>query len=330
MPSLYEEYSPWKGAHFMDRLAAIKKGGKCAPVSLQISLTNRCCAKCYYCYVENSNKFKVDIDTEKLFKVLEEAKEMGVKAIEITGGGEPLVHPDVWKIISKINELGLDLGLITNGIMLDPEKLGKATWVRISLDSFNPATYKKIKGVNMPDMKLIGKMCKNKNVTVGASCVITPYNYKELYSFAKKAKEMGFSNVCFKPVEVENRKVLNRFEKIVKEQMDKAIKLTDNNFKVFSLELRRNDNTEAKPFPLCIQQHLAAFIWSNGDIYSCCSLQGNKNMVVGNIYKGSFKDQWFSRKIIGIKDCKIECFFAGKNSFLNYLVGDNPKHVNFM
>lgn len=334
MALLYEEYSPWKGAHFINRLKQIKETGKCPPVSLQIAPTNRCCSKCYYCYVKKNNENNQELKTETALNLIDQASELGVKAVEITGGGEPLIHHGIWKIISRITELKLDLGLITNGFKIIPEKISKATWVRFSIDSFNPVTYKKIRGVNMSDildLNAVKAICQNKSITTGASCVVTPYNYNELFCFAKTAKEMGFSNVCFKPVELEVRCILVPYLETIKNEMKKIINLSDRNFKVFSLEmdLSSKKNTRKK-FPLCLQQHIAMFVGADGNLYPCCSMQGGTKQAMGNICNGKLRDLWYSRQAIKLRDCNLACFWENKNIFLNYISSDNPRHVNFM
>ena len=42
------------------------------------------------------------IPYEKCLEILDDCAEMGVKAIQITGGGEPSVHPDHTKIYQAV------------------------------------------------------------------------------------------------------------------------------------------------------------------------------------------------------------------------------------
>ncbi|WP_372997657.1 radical SAM protein [Lutispora sp.] len=329
---LYEEYSIWKGVHFIDRLNKIKAEGICDPVSLQISLTNLCNNNCFYCYVSEQNKLKESLDTDVVLRLLNEAKKMNVKSVEITGGGEPTLHRDFDIIVRKINELELELGLVTNGFHIVPEDLNFATWVRISIDSFNSETYKRIRKADMPDLKPIEVLCRNSKVAVGASCVITPYNYTSLYEFAKTAKEIGFKNVWFKPVKINgSSKIIDGYKEVCLKQFEDTMNLVDDNFKVFypSFNGNRGANNN-KCFRRCIQQHLSAFVWSNGDLYPCCSLQGFKDMCIGNINRNSFIEQWNNRKIIEPNECFLRCFWEEKNIFLNYIMLDNPPHVNFV
>ncbi|MBS5913926.1 MAG: radical SAM protein, partial [Paenibacillus macerans] len=258
MTLLYEEYSPWKGVHFLDRLNIVKSGGVCSPVSLQLGLTNKCSNKCYYCYVKEQNNLGETLKTDAVVNLLEEAKMMGVKSVEITGGGEPTLHPDFWDIVDKIRDLDLELGLVTNGLHLKSDKIHKldfVSWVRISIDSYNPTIYKEIRGANLLNLEPIMKLCKETNVIVGASCVITPKNYQEIYEFAKMSKDLGFSHVWFKPVEMsDNPTILNQYLDVCEENIKKASMLADSNFKVFSPNLKAEVQGIMKPFLKCICQ----------------------------------------------------------------------------
>lgn len=66
-------------------------------------------------------------------------------------GGEPLLHPDICKMIKIVSPLTKDVGLVTNGLLLSKyikeiqdSKLPKIT---VSLHSLNPNTFKKITGI---------------------------------------------------------------------------------------------------------------------------------------------------------------------------------------
>jgi len=59
---------------------------------------------------------------------------VGTKAVTITGGGEPLCHPNIDKIIRLFFDAGIEVGLVTNGLLLNRIRsvIDLLTWVRIS------------------------------------------------------------------------------------------------------------------------------------------------------------------------------------------------------
>jgi hypothetical protein len=67
---------------------------------------------------------------------MDQYKSFGCESVTITGGGEPLLHPEINDIVSYIHDLGVSIGLVTNGWQvrnLTEENWNKVTWVRVSL-----------------------------------------------------------------------------------------------------------------------------------------------------------------------------------------------------
>lgn len=86
-------------------------------------------------------------------KIMEEAKELGVKGIVFKGGGESTMHPQLYKIVQIADEIGFEIGLVTNGINLNNLKLlevlaAHCAYVRISIDGPDPESRKEIHGVD--------------------------------------------------------------------------------------------------------------------------------------------------------------------------------------
>lgn len=125
---------------------------------LRISLIDRCNFRCPYCMPSeqfhhayeflNKNQW---LSFEEIVRLAKVFIQLGVKKIRLTGG-EPLMRPDIDKLIKELVTLdGLDdLALTTNGSMLTDvaPKLKAAGLKRltISLDSLDPVIYKQMSG----------------------------------------------------------------------------------------------------------------------------------------------------------------------------------------
>jgi len=100
---------------------------------LQLCPTNRCNLNCEFCSCGDREK-NIEMPLVDVIKILDDAKGCGCQAITITGGGEPLMHPDINNIIRACRERFIKVGLVTNGMLLD--RLTEAVdWCRISFDS---------------------------------------------------------------------------------------------------------------------------------------------------------------------------------------------------
>ncbi len=141
-----------------DRLLQFITGNNHAinPVTVELWPSLSCNARCPLCPNRLSGaRDEADSTNElKLFKlndckrIVHELKEAKVKSIILTGGGEPLLHPQIVQITQIINNYSLKWALFTNGLLLTP-KLAKELFLRnpdffrISLDAGTAEQYSK-------------------------------------------------------------------------------------------------------------------------------------------------------------------------------------------
>lgn len=119
---------------------------------LRVSITDRCNYRCIYCKPEEQFEFiphEEILRYEEIVEIIEEAVNLGVAKVRITGG-EPLARKGVVDFIKKLKEIKKleDISLTTNGFFLSEyaEKLKDAglNRVNISLDSLQEEKYKRI------------------------------------------------------------------------------------------------------------------------------------------------------------------------------------------
>jgi len=120
------------------------------PVSLRISVTDRCTLRCRYCMPAESMTLAPRHDVLRLEEVLEFARlvqrHFGLAKVRITGG-EPLLRRNLCALVSPLAALGPgDLALTTNAARLpamaaDLCRAGLRR-VNISLDTLHPLTYR--------------------------------------------------------------------------------------------------------------------------------------------------------------------------------------------
>ncbi len=121
---------------------------------LRLSVSEQCNLNCVYCRRSEpkgcrAGKEKKFLTIKECVTIAEAAVNLGMTRIRLTGG-EPLVHPNITDIVSRLSRMeGLkDLSLSTNGILLENMafKLADAGLerVNISLDSLDEETYRRI------------------------------------------------------------------------------------------------------------------------------------------------------------------------------------------
>lgn len=121
------------------------------PVSnLRISLTPKCNLSCIYCHREGENTAEGPLTAEEIAEVLRVAAGFGIRSVKFTGG-EPMLRPDLPDIIRSVPP-GMESSITTNGTLLAglaaDLKLAGLRRVNVSIDSLDPAIYRKITGTD--------------------------------------------------------------------------------------------------------------------------------------------------------------------------------------
>ena len=83
---------------------------------------------------------------DMLLNTCKDLVDMGVKAINWTGGGEPTLNPHLKDAIKYCGSNGIKMGMFTNGALMDRFDLFETlvdnmTWVRFSVDAGTEKTY---------------------------------------------------------------------------------------------------------------------------------------------------------------------------------------------
>lgn len=166
---------------------------------LRVSVTDKCNLRCIYCMNEKENTFlKNDekLTDDEIYRIVKESSELGIKKVRITGG-EPLVRPNLVKLIGRINSISgvEEIYLTTNGIlladMIDELALNGLKGVNISLDSLNEERFNKL--------TRLGKLNKvleaiDKAIDLGIkvklnTVIVNDINKDEIMDFVNLTKE---------------------------------------------------------------------------------------------------------------------------------------------
>jgi pyruvate-formate lyase-activating enzyme len=156
------------------------------PVTVQFWPSLSCDVRCPTCpYRLTDARTQADKDDQlhlmpvPFFKQLVRSlKRAGVNSVFLTGGGEPLQHPDLPTMVDELKTIDLGWGLFTNGISLTPElatKLLKAKpgFFRVSLDAGEPELYSKIYATSPDTFEVV----KSNVINAGKIAAQLGYNW---------------------------------------------------------------------------------------------------------------------------------------------------------
>lgn len=352
-------YTRMKIFHFKDKLDSLPAGSGniLPPLNVRIKPTNACNHNCWYCayrakglQLGQDMNLQDSIPREKMLEIIDDLVEMRVKAVTFSGGGDPFCYPHLLEAARKLADSPLKFAALTNGARLtgDVAELfaHHATWLRISMDGWDDASYREYRGC--PDgefTKIIGNMERFKalggNCYLGVCIVVDKANHTHVYDLIKILKSTGVDSVKISPCIVSNSGRENNeyhaplFE-AVKEQTNRAIA----DFSGSALEIFDSYHTQldtfAKTYTWCPYLQITPVIGADQNVYSCHDKAYNlQDGLLGSIRDNRFKDIWFSDKnrfyrINPAKVCNHHCVVDGNNRMVLEYLDSDPCHIDFV
>ena len=305
----------------------LRRGLMCQPRFAVIYPTYVCDHACLGCdYAEYNRQTKAaTLSGEQLDGVIDQVAELGVRAVEFCGGGEPLLHPDIDHAIRKLRSLGLAVGLLTNGTSITPARadiLARAcAYIRVSIEAGEESTFQRVK---RPKWRPSGLMQVLENVAmligcrdrVGSACQVSlkytvdENNQHDLEAAVQHAARLGVDSIQFKCI----RNVASELANGRKHALARELR---------SLRLRypsvriMGDLLPLRMTVPCWLSPLHVVIDAVGDVFVCCYYRHRADRHrYGNVFERPLRDLWYSSehlaKLGGIRkeECeKYDCRF---------------------
>lgn len=280
--------------------------GSSMPILIEIAPSGKCNASCPWCFFRKKNKPKF-INKEVMLQAIDDLTELGLKAINWSGGGEPTLHPDFNEFISYAAKKGLKQGIFSNGYQEIPQQ-DKFEWIRLSL------TDKGIKRIIKP--KVPFGICVNH---------IYSYTVRDLDALCLQAKQVGAAYFQVRPALVES----NITQPVILPP-NHLKNHTDKNFQVYITEYKYREAREPKNYKNCYGYHFVPSIDWNGRLSVCLYLTNNPEYVLGDLNKKRIINIWPDIK----QEYKVipECQRCCKNHEINKILYavKNIKNVDFI
>lgn len=194
-----------------DRVKAWLAGERIAPITIDCALTRACSYRCVYCYGNlQQNKGRV-LGRDHIFRFLDDAAEIGVKAISFVSDGESAHSPHVYDAITRGKANGIDMAIGTNGYPLKDDRLEEIlpalTYIRFNISAGTPERYAKIHGVPVEAYHKVVQTIRNcvaikrnkkLDVTVGLQMVLLPEFRDDIMPLAILGRELGVDYLVIK------------------------------------------------------------------------------------------------------------------------------------
>lgn len=322
MTNTYDRFNSWKALLHSDKLMECSKGGLPTPVNWHTYISNICPYSCNFCIMEGKRVEGAMLPSATLKKIARDASELEVKLIHISGGGEPLTHPDVNEYITEIKKYGTKIAMSTNGYFLN--RLNEnIDHLRISFNAGKGETYEKIHGKK----KSFDRVLKNiqnaieqeKGKDIGLGYVLTPENWREVDSFVRIAEDLGVNFVHIRPAYWPEKN--NEIVAAVK-----GISPSSKKIDVFSVSDKFSGYWDGDRDP-CRATPIHAVTAATGEFLLC---QDRLDLRWGDYNTQTFKDIWFSQDHLDLikkaQACNIRCVESGANKLIEeFFVKDSVR-----
>jgi MoaA/NifB/PqqE/SkfB family radical SAM enzyme len=292
------------------------------------------------------------VDTDRALRLVEEMKSLGVLAVQMTGGGEPTVHPDHERVFAAVLDAGMRLSLVSNGYRWREALwplIPRMDWLRVSVDAGCEDTYA---GIRRVPKTAFGKVLLNvkrarteidksgSETVLGIGFTVTPENWREIVDGARIAKSAGAHNIrlsaMFGPDN--EQPFLPIYSQIVGLIAEAKTCHQDHLFTIYdNFGSRFDDLVQHSPdYAMCPYMSYTSYLGGNLHVFRCCVLSYSRRGMIasGDLKDQRFDDYWRSeaRKqdfaTFDARGCP-RCMFNSKNRSLLYVMGDKPAHAEF-
>jgi MoaA/NifB/PqqE/SkfB family radical SAM enzyme len=292
------------------------------PEMVQIGITKACNYHCLFCPFHNPQVDRQHREAdqprmtfEMYARLLGELKRMGTRAIDICGDGEPLTHPEAFEMIELAREMGFEVTLATNAVLLDEGRARRLVdlGVRRMHVSFNAATddvYERLHPGAPPSarariierLRAMAAYAESEGlrpIEVEFSAVLNRLNMHHLPQMVDAAHEAGagwFMLILMGPAEGAEE-LLPRLEDWILISSDiaraagraRAHRIRTNLDAIRPGASAAGTGSVYERVP-CYIGHEYALITADGSVLFCCQCTQR----LGNLHRDSFQRIWYS------------------------------------
>lgn len=279
-------------------VSEISRTKRIIPIHVQLNPTNKCSLKCEYCSCANKDDHEMPI--EQAIDIVDRYYALGMRALTITGGGDPMCYPYINDLIAYCNSFDIEVGLVTNGVLLNRlERTSELTWCRISVD-----------GRHLLSSDTINKIISMPFMDWALSYVLHPHDYANLTRAIIIANELEMTHIrVVDDILSKDESKINHARSIVEAH--------GINTKRVIWQGRKDSTPGCKE---CRVGLIKPNIDAHGDVYPCCGVQFSKanpdkrfnpEYSLGNDYEGIVEEQ----KIFDGTKCDV-CYYCQYNAML--------------
>lgn len=269
------------------------------PTVLQFELTHHCNVYCKHCYNDSGHNDKVDAMTpDKWVEFSKYLVKHGGVFECILSGGEPLLLGDkLFEIMDILHDDGTSFLLITNGFLLNEEKVKRLAkyryhWIQVSIDGSTPEFHDSFRQREGSWQHAVegAFMVSATGIPLTIAHCVSPGNLDKIDDMCALAYSLGASSLMLGDINLSGRTAQNRDLMLNDEQKNYFFEKYEENLLRYSgkMSIIRNASTRNSIKRYMLSPNYGLIIRPNGD----CRLDCMAPFVIGNILKEDFCDIW--------------------------------------
>jgi len=168
------------------------------PIHPVWEVTSACNLNCKHCHASGGKPTMDELTTKEGRDLIKQIAAINEFRMLVLSGGEPLVRPDIFELISYAVGLGLEVSIATNATLITPEVASKlreagAVNIAIGLDGATEKTHDMIRSTPGCFKQTINGIKATKDAGLGLQINITmmKHNYYEIPALLDMANELG-------------------------------------------------------------------------------------------------------------------------------------------
>ncbi|HEX4004775.1 MAG TPA: radical SAM protein [Acidobacteriaceae bacterium] len=283
-------------------------------VMAQIVPMRRCNLSCAYCNEYDDVSKPVPLD--EMVRRVDHLGRLGTSIITISGG-EPLLHPELDAIISRIRHTGAMAGMITNGYLLMPERIQRLNeagldHMQISIDNVQPDEVSK-KSLKVLDKKL-EFLAEHADFHVNINSVVGGgiKNPQDALTIGRRALGLGFTSTIGIIHDGDGQlKPLGETERSVWNEMRSWKKKNYSRFNHFQEKIANGEPNEWR----CRAGSRYLYICENGLVHYCSQQRGFPGVPLAEYTREDLQREFLSEKSCA-PNCTVSC--VHQISYIDY------------
>jgi len=337
----------------VERIRQIDADGRSpAPWVVELDPTTACNLACPDC-ISGSLLNKGGFTRNRLRELTREIVEAGVRAVILIGGGEPLAHPETGWVIDYLRKHDVNVGVTTNGILIDRylDVLAEGTsWVRVSMDAATTETFNYFRpsptGKSQFD-RIVANMRRFADVKHGklgysflllsdvdGDGKVKHSNLAEILAGAVLAKDIGCDYFEVKPSYDMGHFLISQPKAELTEarrQIEALKELETERFRILApvnLKYVLDDQplVQPKEYTRCAVSEMRTLVTPSG-AYVCPYFRGCSDKKIGDPTAQSFMEMWEGQRRAEVsagtdpsRDCRFHCIRHQSNHLMEEML----------